>query len=214
MAITKETLADQVYKILKKEILEEIIPGGTKITLKNLQDKFELSTTPLREAMNRLSGEGLLIHTTNVGAHVIELNAKDVEELYQMSVILESAAMELAYTHNANELKKVVTDCIDQQKDLLNAKNIDGFHQASDDFHDLFFHYADNERLYEASKRYRNQISILVNRYQQSQAVNEQVLKEHEEIAEAIINSDLNKAIDLFKAHLIIGKKSMLKNIQ
>ena len=81
MVITKETLADQVYQILKAEILEEIIPGGSKITLKQLQDKFELSTTPLREAMNRLTQEGLLHHTTNVGAHVILLSKKDVSEL-------------------------------------------------------------------------------------------------------------------------------------
>lgn len=57
---------------ITKEILEEIIPGGTKITLKNLQDKFEPSTTPLREAM-RMSYPNILI-AFNILSHKQAIN--------------------------------------------------------------------------------------------------------------------------------------------
>ncbi len=214
MVITKETLADQVYQILKAEILEEIIPGGSKITLKQLQDKFELSTTPLREAMNRLTQEGLLHHTTNVGAHVILLSKKDVSELYQMSVILEGAALESAYKKAPAALKKEMESSISLQNSALQNQDLPSFLSYSDQFHDLFFHFADNERLYEASKRYRNQISILVHRYQTDLTIAKDIFNEHQAITDALLNDDLTRGMELFCAHLRKGEEAMLSKLE
>ncbi len=214
MQITKDTLADQVYEILKAEILEETIPGGSKITLKQLQDKFNISTTPLREAMNRLTQEGLLMHTTNVGAHVILLTRKDVAELYQMSIILESAALEAAFHNSPEALKKEVEASISLQESALLQKDLSSFLKYSDQFHDLFFHFADNERLYEASKRYRNQISILVHRYQTDLSIAEAIFKEHAAIAAELSQGCLEEGKTLFCNHLKQGGTAMLLKLE
>ena len=48
MALNKSTLSEQIYQILRSDILHQRIPLGEKLTLKNLQAQFEVSSTPIR----------------------------------------------------------------------------------------------------------------------------------------------------------------------
>ena len=61
MAILKiQSLVDQIYDEIKKQIIELIIPLGSKLNVSGLQDKFGVSSTPIREAINRLQKDGIV----------------------------------------------------------------------------------------------------------------------------------------------------------
>ena len=60
MQLNKATLSEQIYTILKNDILDQSIPQGEKLTLKNLQERFATSSTPIRDALTRLTEEGLV----------------------------------------------------------------------------------------------------------------------------------------------------------
>ena len=55
----KKTLSEQIYEILRNDILTQAIPCGSKLTLKILQERFQVSSTPIREALTRLTEEQL-----------------------------------------------------------------------------------------------------------------------------------------------------------
>lgn len=95
--VVKMTLADQIYNILKEDIINQNIKCGEKLTSKILQERFNVSSTPIREALNRLGQEGLIDHITNVGGKVIEFNEKDINEIYDFCACLDLEAPQIIH---------------------------------------------------------------------------------------------------------------------
>lgn len=99
MQLNKATLSEQIYTILKNDILDQSIPQGEKLTLKNLQERFATSSTPIRDALTRLTEEGLVNYYSNVGVTVINLSEKDIRELYQFIGDMDALAIQYASAH-------------------------------------------------------------------------------------------------------------------
>ncbi|MGF7057659.1 GntR family transcriptional regulator [Brassicibacter mesophilus] len=213
--VIKMTLADQIYTILREDIINQTIKCGEKLTLNALQERFAISSTPIREAMKRLSQEGLIEHVTNVGAKVIEINAKEIQEIYDLCSILDSGALKLALS--SNQKKSFIFDLIlsiELQEDSLKAGDMAKFKLHSDDFHDIFYRYADNSRLYSATQKLRSQLSILTTIYQSFTVAWSVVLSEHKSIVEAIQNECYDEAVCLLSQHFEHAKTYLLDNIK
>jgi DNA-binding GntR family transcriptional regulator len=213
--VVKMTLADQIYSILREDIISQNIKCGEKLTLKILQERFELSSTPIREALNRLSQEGLIDHVTNIGAKVIEFNEKDVNEIYDFCCCLDLNALDLSLeSGKVDEIILELNKSIKAQEKALEAEDMDSYKLHSDNFHDIFFKFADNSRLYNASKNIRSQFSILTSIYQNFTVSKSVVFIEHKEIAEAISSRDFIKAASLMKNHFEHAKNYLLNNLK
>jgi len=213
--VVKMTLADQIYSILREDIINQNIKCGEKLTLKILQERFELSSTPIREALNRLSQEGLIEHVTNIGAKVIDFQQKDVIEIYDFCSCLDLSALNLALENGKlNELILDLNNSIELQEKALEAEDMENFKLHSDNFHDIFFKFADNSRLYNASKNVRSQFSILTSIYQNFTVSKSVVLIEHKDIAAAISSTDYTKAASLMKSHFEHAKNYLLDNLK
>lgn len=210
--LVKLTLAEQIYTILKDDIVHQEIKCGEKLTLKSLQERFDISSTPIRDAMNRLSQDGLIDHVTNVGAKVIELSEERIREVYDFCNILDTAALKLACSSNdVTALSSALMESIHAQETALMSDDIMTFRTHSDDFHDIFFRYAHNSILYDAALKVRNQLSLLANKYQDYQISKNVVCAEHRRIAEAIQEAHYDEAARLLKEHFESGKAYMLE---
>lgn len=95
-SIKKRSLVDQVYDRLRSDIIALRLPLGSRVNVNELQESLGVSCTPIREAINRLQQEGLIAYENNVGARVLTLDAKDVEEITQLATTLHCAAARLA----------------------------------------------------------------------------------------------------------------------
>jgi Transcriptional regulators len=212
--VIKMTLSDQIYSILREDIINQNIECGTKLTLKSLQERFDISSTPIRDALNRLSQDGLVDHITNIGAKVVNLNENDVIEIYDFSSILDVTAMKLSFaSKRINELNADLTKCIELQKESLDSENMKVFIVHSDDFHDIFFRYANNSRLYDASRKIRSQLSILTTKYQNFTIAKSVVYIQHRNIMETILNKEYEKAVLLMSEHFEYAKKYLLGSL-
>ncbi|MDF2521380.1 MAG: GntR family transcriptional regulator [Clostridia bacterium] len=213
--IVKMTLAEQIYTILREDIISQRIKCGEKLTLKSLQERFDISSTPIREAIKRLSQEGLIDHITNIGGKVVDISEKDIIEIYDFCSILDVAALKLALSSDKeDELIRHLRECIEQQEASLKQGNIEDFKLHSDDFHDILYKYADNSKLYDASLRIRSLFSILTNRYQNFINAETVVFKEHKSIYEAIRDKAYDKAIALMENHFEHAKNYLIENIR
>jgi DNA-binding GntR family transcriptional regulator len=213
--IVKTSLSEQIYSILREDIINQNIKFGEKLTIKALQDRFGISSTPIREALNRLGQDGLIDHVTNVGAWVVDIKEKDIIEIYDFCSLLDSTALKNAVMGtNLNELQFKLNDCIKLQEQSLESENIKEFKVHSDNFHDIFFKFADNKRLYDASLKIRSQLSILTNKYQNFAVAKSVVLIEHKNIVEAIEKKDIDMALVLMANHFEHAKSYLLQNIK
>lgn len=86
---------DRVYQTLYADIVEWRIPPGTTLNEVELAERFSVSRTPLREAIQRLAADGLVDSAFGRGATVSEISLDDVVKLFQMREALETYAARL-----------------------------------------------------------------------------------------------------------------------
>lgn len=211
MKLEKTTLADQIYQVLRQDIITQTLTGGEKLTIKMIQDRFDTSYTPAREALRRLAQEGLLESVTNVGASVIALTRDDIREIYDFCLVLDRAAMLLSMEGpSSQEFIACIEQNIRLQEQDLNNQDLDSFKIHSDDFHDAFFRYCHNSRLYHSAQLLRSQLSILTNKYQMFSIATSHVVVEHRRIADALSSRNTELASALLEEHLNNEKVYML----
>jgi DNA-binding GntR family transcriptional regulator len=144
-AIKKSSLVDQVYQKLRTEIIMLKRPMGSKLNVNDLQEELGVSCTPIREAINRLQQEGLVIYENNVGAHVLLLREHDVLEIQQLAVTLHCAAARLAMENGDRKL--IAAELEKHLMDYKTARNIQSEVMAINRFLGTFYHNCGNQRL-------------------------------------------------------------------
>lgn len=216
MALNKSTLSEQIYQILRNDILTQKITLGEKLTLKTLQEQFEVSSTPIREALTRLNQDGLVDYYSNIGVNVISLSENDLKELYQFMGDLDRLA--ILYTENYPDHHKIcrelnealsITKQIEEQN--MPEELIPQWIENSDRFHLIFYDYCSNKRLTTAAERLRSQLTIFSNIYEKQPAAQKQIHHAHEAIYEAYQNRDFQKAGERMKKHLDTSLEYALK---
>ncbi len=144
-AIQKKSLVDQVYEKLRGDILTLQLPLGGKVNVNELQPALGVSCTPIREAVNRLQQEGLVVYENNVGAHVLTLDAHDVEEIEQLAMTLHCAAICLAMERaNHDTLAAQLEKCLDEYR---RSRSVQTEVMAINHFVGVFYHNCGNRRL-------------------------------------------------------------------
>jgi DNA-binding GntR family transcriptional regulator len=92
----KQTAQDLVLTSLRNEILSGAVPPGAKLRQEKLAERYGTSRIPIREALRALEYEGLVRSSPYRGFTVTELDADDIEEVYDLRIVLESHAVRLA----------------------------------------------------------------------------------------------------------------------
>lgn len=88
--------ADVAYAQIRDHILAGVLPAGSKLSQYDLAADMGISITPLREAIRRLSGEGLIVLDTHRNARVATMDFDEARQLHETRRAIEPAAVELA----------------------------------------------------------------------------------------------------------------------
>jgi DNA-binding GntR family transcriptional regulator len=106
----------QIYQDLRQMIMDFDLFPGTRITETELAESFNVSRTPVREALQRLEVEGLLTIRPKQGCFVRPVDIETISEYYDVRVALEAVAVELACENMTDEQ-------IDELLEFWNPKN-------------------------------------------------------------------------------------------
>jgi len=107
-AVERKSLHFQLASHLRDMIMEGEFKPGERIQEQDLSDRFDVSRTPIREALMVLAAEGLLTLTPNRGARIALPTAEEIEELYPLIGALEGLAGELACARITDaEIKRI-----------------------------------------------------------------------------------------------------------
>ncbi len=206
----EKTKSTTLMDTLVDSIVNGVIPPGSKISEPELAKQYQVSRGPLREAMMRLEGLGLIERIPHVGARVIKLSPEKLIELYAVREALEGMAARLAARHiTLEELHRLEMLLSTHSQHIDEVEGASYFHQHGDfDFHYLIIQASRNSKL----------ISLLCNelyhllrmyRYQSPRAQSRpnEALKEHEYILQAIRNRDEELAEMLMRRHISGSRK-------
>jgi DNA-binding GntR family transcriptional regulator len=200
--VNTNTLSQQVYAHLRAGILDNTYPPGSSLPEEAMAAKLSVSRVPIREALRRLSAEGLITVVPRQGATVTELTTKQFLDAYQVREALEVLAVRLAVPKlTSDDLERL--DSIHQAlQSAAEADNATAFFAANADFHGFLVDKANNgdlksiyASLIDRMRRYRNPSLDLRGGMAES-------IDEHAAILAAIHEGNAEEAARLIAEHI------------
>lgn len=88
-SIPRPLKTQSAYDMLKRMIITLELPPGTTLDERELMERFGIGRTPIREAMLRLSHEGIIVHTPRRGVRVSDLSILDLQEMFEARTCIE-----------------------------------------------------------------------------------------------------------------------------
>ena len=149
--IIKLTLSEQIYNILKEDILAGTIPLGAKLTNRELQERFQVSSTPIRDAINKLNQDGLIGEVTKTGAQLISFDFEYSGELNEFILALSCQAV--ALSARSSQTRQVTEELYRNLKAMAEAQDDEAYFDADYRFHKAFFDYCGNRFLKETDRK-------------------------------------------------------------
>lgn len=202
-----KTGSDQVASAIRDTIISGKIKPGTRLIEADISVQLGVSRSPLREAFRTLASEGLLTISPYKGVFVTKLNERDLYEIYELRILLESYGIRQACKSiNKKQLEELRRFIQDMEK-RKQSKDYLGYLEVSHKFHEIYMKSCDNERLYDLFNVLKNNIfsiQILSNTY--SFFINDS-MDEHREILSKIMEKDPDGAELAIKKHLRYGYK-------
>lgn len=142
-----KSLAQQVFRTLRTAIFDGTLKSGENLRQENIAKELGVSQTTVRDALNRLVGEGLAARVPYKGVHVILLSSEDLKDIYEMRAILEGIAAREATKHidaeTLAEMRQLLpTSFVTEDQDSVTKAR-----EVNRKFHDLFIQASQRQYL-------------------------------------------------------------------
>ncbi|MFX0200096.1 MAG: GntR family transcriptional regulator [Candidatus Hodarchaeota archaeon] len=203
-----------IYHKLIDHILHGKIVPGEKIDESKLSQEFQVSRTPLREAIRRLQSEGLVTVEPQRGATVKRPSIEEVSEIYAIRPKLEGLAVELAVNNfNEAEQRKLLEFKRKFRSSLQGMRNLKWL-EDNIDFHFYFAKLSGNDTLFQVIKN----LNMRVHKYRYISLMHpeciEQYTFQHEQIIDSVINSNPKKAGKVMEMHLNSVRRNLMSYLK
>ena len=187
------TAQDLVLSSMREAILTAALPPGTRLRQEKLAELFGTSRIPVREALRALEYEGLVTSMPRRGFTVTELDADDIEEVYDLRVLLESHAVRLAVPLLTDEDLQILEELYAR---MVAAPSGDDQLAAREKFYSRLYSITGRPRLVAQISRLRQEIARSL-RWPTLQHAPEH----HERFLDAIRAGDAEGAAALLASH-------------
>jgi len=197
----QQRVADNVYDTLRQAIIEGKLPPGSRLSVPLLAQQFDVSRSPVREAVQRLVSDGLATEEPHRGAGVAVLDPTQLVPLYEIREVLEGLAARLAAQHATDEELELLADAHREHAAALDRGKAS--HHASLDlaFHAQLRLAAHHPELLSYLERVQGRIAIAI-LGGNPQAWSRHAIVEHQSILDAVLARDPRAAEEAARAHV------------
>jgi DNA-binding GntR family transcriptional regulator len=208
-----QSTRDQVFQGLKEMILDNTYDPGEVLQIDRLSEEFGVSSTPIREALIRLEGYGLVTLIPNKGARVTEITVDDVRNTWEMRIVLEPYAARI--TAGLEGLDEEFERLRSSFLRISNGESdLDLYIESDIRLHTLLYEHLSNPFLKETVQRVR-QLSMRMRYFpegveQIKATVMATVANEHLEIVDALLAHDPERSARAVQKHIEHGRDRAL----
>ncbi len=204
---------EQIFEGIKEMILMNTFKPGEIIPIDRMAEEFGVSPTPIREALIRLEGFGLVTLVPNKGARVAQITSNDVHNIWEMRKLLEPYAARLTANlelgAEIDELERAVNSVLRGEADF------EAYMQTDLELHQTLCSHLNNHLLQETVQRV-HQLSLRMRYFpehvvQIHDEVMKEVSQEHLTILDALKRRDADAAETYVRAHIENGEKRALR---
>ena len=189
---------------LREGILDGTFPPRTQLSEVALSQQLSVSRGPIREAMQRLLQEGLLRGERNRGVFVIELGASDVRDIYLARSAVERTAAAVVTSGGTDDDFATLQSMVDKLGAAVDSNWVE-LTQLDLQFHLALVAAAASPRLDRMFRTLVAETQLCIARLEPFYPGREEVVREHQEILDAIRARDLGEVDRLVAAHMDVS---------
>ncbi len=199
---TGNSFSDQAERALRDQILHGAFPPGGRLNEVEIATDLGVSRGPVREAMQRLARDGLVVLQPHRGAFVRRLTAAEVGNLFEVRITLECKVAALAAERltaaQQSQLEELRAGMAGQDENV----DPDAQFQGTHDIHALLAAASDNETLASHVATVNRELLLLRTQSGQTQTRAHAAIDEHAELIAAVLSRDPIAAAAAMEQHL------------
>lgn len=201
MGIEKRSISEQVLEHLRRKIMLSELKEGDYLREFELSKELNVSRGPIREALAKLEAENLVEKYSNGRTAVKKFGLKDITNLYDSRILLESYALtqiEEKVLDNKKELLYIYVEQMQESYDR-NSRNV----ESDLSFHGLLVHMTENNTLIQLWTSLSGMLKTLIDiTSEYTEPHQQEIIYDHIKLADALVVGDLAKAQELLTSHL------------
>ncbi|WP_154656282.1 GntR family transcriptional regulator [Paenibacillus sanguinis] len=195
------SISEQVYQHIKEDILSGVYTPGDRLLVLELANRFQVSQAPVREALERLKFDELIIGSPNKGSVVSNISAKEIRDIFELRELIEGYAIRKA-------LPKLGEDDFDYMKRMvelmdvaIQERNMVDILKWDLNFHGHLYNRCGNQMTIDMWKRMKMKmkhfmaISLKIN-------TTDEMIREHYDLLDCLKAGDPDATEQRFIAHM------------
>jgi GntR family carbon starvation induced transcriptional regulator len=219
MDTSRQNTASQILDKLTDDILQGVYLPNDKLHIKTLKDRYNVGTSPLREALSQLIAKDLVVSENQRGFYVSDISINDLTDIYQARAKIEGLCLEMAIQQGDDFWESNIIAASHRLAKYTKSENIDmdEWQNRHFSFHEALVSGCNSPRLfqirqslYEKSTRYRNL-------WLKENVTNSETLQinqnEHVALMVLALERDTKAAQKLIEAHIMTPVEIIKKSL-
>jgi DNA-binding GntR family transcriptional regulator len=204
------TLSDDVFNALVRDIVAGVVQPGARLDEPTMCKRFGVSRTPIREALRRLGGTGLVEIAPRKGVTVARIDVQQLNGMFEALAEFEGLCARLSAVR-MSALEKKRLEVVNAIRVKRIADGDKDFAAMNNEFHELIYQGAHNPSIASVTRNFRQRLTpFRVLQFVPGRT--EYSLHEHDQIQQAIANSDEQRAYGVMRDHVITAGLQVIEH--
>jgi DNA-binding GntR family transcriptional regulator len=200
MNTVKPSKKYQAYENIKNLILTHQLIPGQKLVYRDLEEKIGMTKTPIISGLNMLEKEGFVVNKSNRGFYISEIDAYEVEQVFDLREKLENLAIEYAIANCTDENLLILKEKLEEYNAYRSAVYDNKRLHLDTEFHLQIAKMSQNPFFFEIMKQFYEKIYFRLKFVYLTPYI-AQFKKEHEMLFKAVAAGNLRNAREILQNH-------------
>jgi DNA-binding GntR family transcriptional regulator len=200
---------DEIYKSLLNAISAGVLAPGERITQEDLAEKYNVSRSPVLQALRLLKKDGLLEEAPGRGLVVAQLDPVRIGHLYQVRGSLDALAARLASERKA----KISISLIETGRLAAEGNDVNALIEADSAFHKAIYEASGNPYIIDTAMLHWIHLRRVMGAVHQYQLGRSVIWDEHAAIVKAIQDGNADLAASLSEKHTDLARESLIHTL-
>ena len=203
------SLPEAVGRALRRRILNNEIPAGTRLVEANLAAEFEVSRGTIRDAMRSLQAEGLIAIVPRRYSVVTRMSPEDAEDAFFARYVLEEASFDQGFGANRKDLVRNLRLVLDHMSAAARTDDLEALVDCDTRFHELLIDASGRRRLKDLWSMLNSQMGALMRAEIDRMGLGLlEVAEFHRGLVEAVSEGDISRFRGELRHHYLRGLPS------
>ena len=204
---------ENAYQKIKGMIVNGELQMGQIISDKILSNELNLGLTPIRDALNLLKSEDLVISYPKKGTFVFELSSELFFDIFETRRIFETYGLRTSHKLNRNRLIKNEEKILDKMTASINEKDYLSYAKLDSEFHECFILGTENDVLIKLYRNLEPKIATIRNtiNLNLSEFNTKESFDMHKKIIKCIKSENIEQSIELLDHHIFVWYDKVFK---